>query len=287
MYSQEHKWKAKSLSSVAHLIVHIEESSNTERPQFDKSLYTSQIELALNSRGVQFVTKLSAKDTDHSPLSYSIRSPQPWPHNLFSIDSRTGVVYLDVERYNRFSSASNSPSSSLFNLIVSASDSVFTQTARLNVHVRNSVKSALQPPRFYSSLIDLVFVNSTDVRSFLRHSHHSRYDEDIIELSIDPSTMFFLDGTRLTLSTANSHRLNSSQLYQLPLLACSRVHSTLCDQTLLVVNISLAINDTDDSATIKPSADSLLTLEDYAKNVGFSYQYGAYTIQQHISGRDL
>lgn len=234
------------------------------------------------------MTKLSAKDTDHSPLSYSIRSPQPWPHNLFSIDSRTGVVYLDVERYNRFSSASNSPLSSVFNLIVSASDSVFTQTARLNVHVRNSAakSTTLQPPRFYSSLIDLVFVNSTDVRSFLRR-HHSRYDEDIIELSIDPSTMFFLDGTRLTLSTVNSHRLNSSQLYQLPLLACSRVHSTLCDQTLLVVNITLAVNHTDDSAAIKPSADSLLTLEDYAKNVGFSYQYGAYTIQQHISGRDL
>jgi len=65
----------------------------------------------------------------------------------------------------------------------------------------------------------------------------SRYDEDIIDY------MFLLDDTRIyPLSTVNSHRLNWSQLYQLSLLACSgRVHSTLCDQTLLVVNISLAI----------------------------------------------
>jgi hypothetical protein len=55
----EGKWKARSLSSVAHLIVHVRDT-NDQKPQFERSLYTAQVELPA-AASVQFVTKLSAK----------------------------------------------------------------------------------------------------------------------------------------------------------------------------------------------------------------------------------
>lgn len=147
----ENKWEAKSLSSVAHLIVHISDV-NDQRPHFERSLYTVQIELASFDNDAQFVTKLSAKDIDQTGdiLTYSIQS-QPWPYNLFSIESQSGLVYLDSKKYDLYSKISDD---TMFNLIVAVSDSIFSQTARMSVNIKN-VHTKPKRPQFKSDLIYL------------------------------------------------------------------------------------------------------------------------------------
>lgn len=147
---EERTWKAKSLSSVAHLRVGVR-AGNTQRPQFDKSLYTAHVDLTprrtSSSITQQFVSKLSAKDTDldesaaATQLVYSIRS-QPWPHDLFSIDSLTGVVTLDVPRFGAYMQATSTTSVNVFvatfSLVVAVTDGVFTSVTRLSVQVKSS-----------------------------------------------------------------------------------------------------------------------------------------------------
>lgn len=147
------KWKARSLSSVAHLVVRVNET-NDQKPQFERSLYTAHVEL-MERASEQFVTKLSAKDAnsvDAEPLVYSIQS-QPWPYDLFAIDARTGVLHLDVARFQLYTQVSVQLSA--LNLIVAVSDAQFTQTARLSVHVTGAWSTVKRPPRFYSERIFL------------------------------------------------------------------------------------------------------------------------------------
>ena len=125
---------------------------NDQRPHFEKPLYTAQIELAdvSSDSDSQFVTKLSAKDVDKTGdiLIYSIQS-QPWPYDLFSIESQSGLVYLDSKKYNLYSKIDDRAT---FNLVVAVTDSVFSQTARISVLIKNiNIRSKI--PQFQSDLI--------------------------------------------------------------------------------------------------------------------------------------
>ena len=125
--------------------------------------------------------------------------------------------------------------------------------------------------------------NSTDLRKYLVKKPESNSENLEFNISSDTISPFRLESTQLILNSTN---YNSSHLYQLAILACTRIHSTLCDQTLLIINITSDMQRTNISKFDNQAMNIVsVNLETHAKSVGFSYHYGAFTIQQHMQGR--
>ncbi len=112
-------------------------------------------------------------------------------------------------------------------------------------------------------------VNSTDLHEYLTNP--------------DENLQFSVWSDAGPLSVQNEHELvlsgmaGASRVYAVAVMACTRAHSTLCDQTLLLVNVSGPSSEAE-------AAGGALSLEAHAKHVSFAYHYGAYTIQQYTPG---
>lgn len=141
--------------------------------------------------------------------------------------------------------------------------------------------------------------NSTDLREYLLN--RLRIAPGDVEFTLSDSS-----SSSSLFSIQNDHELGlvksnavSSREYQVPVLACTTRSSlsTLCDQAVFVINVTTTRTSSGSDSTSKKSnlvdqddqASSFnsSSLEAFARNVGFAYQYGAYTIQQFIPGRLL
>lgn len=165
-----------------YLLVEVE-NVNDQRPQFEKLVYFAHVEYdgpigeqmvdgsvrsvlldprtsATRNATHQFVTKVSAKDVDSPLLFYSLTAANPTSQyiietRLFSIEPSTGIVYLSTENYGYYLAVlqpAHTPEHVTFNLLVTVSDTMHSQTVRLNVRVQNTRPkiSPDQTPKFKS-----------------------------------------------------------------------------------------------------------------------------------------
>ena len=169
---QQKQQQRVSESSSCRLTVRIRDR-NDNAPRFDKSVYTSRVQLDDDSANEQFVTKVSATDMDieasvATPLVYrilhqSVVDPDGdstgrvanWlvARELFAIGPASGIVHLRLDKYEQLVTlVLNSPTvpppqtplpfEIEFSLDLSVSDSVFTSYARLNVTLARHTRAA-------------------------------------------------------------------------------------------------------------------------------------------------
>ena len=321
----------KSLESSCLLTINIT-NLNDNAPQFEKSVYFSQIEideldeLELVSRSnnisilsllldnsthrtskgaFQFVTKVNAKDIDSDALVYSIskqsqlssnepsHAKQLAADNLFRIESQTGIVYVNVNEYALLKHfRSNENELTTFHLQLSVSDSMFSSSARLTVHIKPANSQINSPrPAFKSSLArvsldysklaksspqfvpildlgkqldggltkqDYVFSINADAKSLIN-------DLFMIELATNT-----LKANAPNLAKLVDRASRSYYVYSLGVTVCDRVQTGLCDQMIALVNLTDLTNQT----SRPEQAEST--------SIGFAYDYWVVSVQQQL-----
>ena len=289
-------------------------NQNDNRPQFDKTNYLSQIEISqywqhytlplhqilinnslhsTSNQTHQFVSKLTANDQDFDQIEYSIADQKFIPNslqnnnknnnnqligsNVFSIDSKRGIVYLNKIEFFKFKNifkflnwpvVLDSTDLVSFSLKISGNDSKFVAYTQLNVQIK---QMEFERAEFKSSLIKVSFdwdkyeskSKVIDLRDYLTHEASK----------VDFKTWthgFRINNTLLTID--KNLIINNTGLVNGAVFACDRVQTGLCDQALVEINITRT----------KPE----MSRSEHAAVIGFVSQYGVYSIQQQYTEAD-
>ncbi|CAF0806124.1 unnamed protein product [Brachionus calyciflorus] len=246
---------------------------NDNRPEFDKSMYFAQIELdeddsmiyhgslnqALldnsNFRTVnlthQFVTKITADDLDADLIFYKIKSQsllmdsleyknQLIESSLFEIDSEKGLVMLNTQKFRKFKQFfkflnENFDSEDFnFNLKIIASDLKYSTMTQLNVNVKTM---EINRPEFKSDLIkvDMDFEKYESNSKLIDIKDHLKIgllNRIVFKVNFEG---FKIESSHLLMDKNQAKNISSVKL---PILACDKIQTGLCDQALIVFNIS-------------------------------------------------
>jgi hypothetical protein len=335
----------RSLKSTCVLTITIA-NVNDNSPQFDRTVYFSQVfidedadwnETHSPSQSIQnvlidsksnrisngthhFVTKVSGKDIDLDKLKYSIvkqtyedqiesKSRQIIEETLFGVDSRSGIVVLNRERFEmfknteRFLTGNNARKQQfLFNLQLAVSDGLYTSFSRLNVQL--NYVSRLVPPRFVKPEIEFTLDLVNQKSNFMNLIEVDRLVETrrggsdyVYEINLDQRAhrMTFeifsvyksqnrvILNANLTMALFHLEKVAPANIYQVPILCCDRIQTGVCDQILVLVNILKELNTTRTLTNTTVSTNVVEekpSLYEIGKNIGFLYHFYGFTIQQ-------
>ncbi|RMZ97665.1 protocadherin Fat 1 isoform X1 [Brachionus plicatilis] len=279
-------------------------NKNDNKPQFDKNMYLSDIELNSDSDYAgplhqilmnssystasnathQFVTKLAANDLDFDPIEYTIvvqsvltnsldKVDQLIQSTLFNIDSHRGFVYLLKNEFFKFKKIFqflNSPIDSDvigFGLKICANDSKFVATTKLNIQIKQYEFSR---PEFKTNCIQV----NLDYDNYVTKSNLLDLSQHLREVSNRIDFKTWSDGfmTQNGWLSMDKDVINNMSVVHVAVFACDRVQSGLCDQALIELNITCS-----EPVAVRPVQGPVM---------GFVSQYAVYSIQQQYSAVD-
>jgi hypothetical protein len=319
-----------SLETSCLLTIHIRQS-NSQAPKFERSVYSAQIQveqsdfrigeaslkmenssailnMLLNNstfdsfdNSIQFVSKVEAKDADSDLLHYSIVKQVDLSHensiaslNIFKIDATTGIVYLDLNKYQLltkfYAYQQASLEKSKYELHLMVCDALYCAFSRLNVQLTSAhANDLVVVPKFAKTFVrfNLNLAELSSNQQITLSNLSSNVDLSTssgqrlrFQIELDTSVaseivnIFTIEQVDLLqMNVKMIKRLNTQQksylIYQVPISVCA-VSTSLCDQMLFFVNIS--------NLQQLPGKTSKSGTE----KTGFAYNYWSVTLQQEI-----
>lgn len=327
IYSNNHLVQ-RSQQSTCLVTIHLS-NQNDLPPQFDKTVYSSRLRINENDLSASadfdlgqslpdrefkrlgngthyFVTKVSGKDMDLDTLAYKIVSQfneeskiqaefsQMAEESLFEIESFSGVVYLNLDRFRMFKSMLNFLNKQharvqtfQFSLQLSVSDGLFTNYAKLNVQL-DWINKLVVPQLSVNRLEFNLNLNQSSLKLIdlgkLVYGEHVEYFEfkinldehkfkkwrDLVELE---------HGSILVVNNSKQRDLQLLCPFQIPISCCDRVQTSICDQLLVTIKLDNQSSDEIKRTASHSASNSTHSVESDEK-IGFMYDFYAITIQQ-------
>lgn len=191
---------------------------------------------------------------------------------MFTINPYTGIVVMNVANYltmqhHHHQSLSLGDEKILFDLKLSVTDQVFTSYSRLHIqikskkHNQNKNSTNIARPKFKVTFLNLPVQRYSLNFSLDLNKELETHDDFQFFVNMDESMLKIENETFLIYK----HGLIESQInfdyYHVPILACDRLETGLCDQMLVILNATTSHHHQE-------------------KHVTFAYDYWALTIQQ-------